>query len=962
MYRIYANNIDISDSVEKNTVRINEQLNNRSNVCNFGILENNIDASTAIKIYEYFEVVEQANSWQAILKVDDTYEYYDLFLPWNEILIDFEWPLRQYATILSVDHTTKEITLTQNLWVNIPAWTYCGRLVFAWSTERNPDDQLGYLNTFSYKVTVTDWKPTFDRKVVVETYADQYMREIIGRIIFQFMANDDEVTLDEMDVPRTESWVARIMQDNPTDRISWQDSQETGTTWAGTALWTKTIAAPVDISDMSDVRLWHKTIAGQGSKVDSLIYRVGSDSSNYLEWSSIRVGVNNEQCWNYENFKVDRATVVWSPDLSAIEWLQIQVDANDSIPQWSIRFDISKATLGGFTLKNVFRGDTPFVDFRKQYEKPSSVVEDICKLQGIFWFIDYDRDLHIFRQNADPAPFSLTNTSQNRWDMSLAVDISMLRNRQTVRGGEAPATSRLVQDQRTDWVKETWELSYKPKDLIVSVAYQDIAITNATRLSNIATFTTVTPHGYTPWDYVAVTDVDPNPYSWSYIILTTPAADSFTVDLVTATPPWTYNSGGFVGIFQSKTVGVENLVDPSTVNYTFNFQEKVIRRANDEILPDGAVIRADYFPYQAIRVRVKNQPSIDAMKAISWGDGIFDGDVIEDNSILTFEEARRRAEAEVKAYWNPIINISFTTNKAGLHAGQIIRVTDANRGIDDDYLIQKVSRRSKEGARSEYKVDCASTMFGIIEFFQLLLKKSRKNAVDLSELVDIVVNQDETITITPTLLFTKKDVEVTAASVMAAKWWDFIETDWSRNNTGRILNPNRRINNMWKATITANTTSTVWFDAASDYNTSKALFINTLSYSGGAAGKYAQASLLQRVAVNALTDYKFSAWIQNKISDGLVGGIGLTIELVEYADFTGWSPLAVSMLVAWLTDYQDFTHYNDTITTQATTAYIDIVVRVDESVGKISVGDILLEELATESQTNPGIASFCEAT
>jgi len=62
MYRIYANNIDISDSIEKNTVRINEQLNNRSNVCNFGILENNIDASTAIKIYEYFEVVEQANS------------------------------------------------------------------------------------------------------------------------------------------------------------------------------------------------------------------------------------------------------------------------------------------------------------------------------------------------------------------------------------------------------------------------------------------------------------------------------------------------------------------------------------------------------------------------------------------------------------------------------------------------------------------------------------------------------------------------------------------------------------------------------------------------------------------------------------------------------------------------------------------------------------------------------------
>lgn len=961
-YRIYANNIDISASVEKNTVKINEQLNNRSNMCNFGILENNIDASTTIKVYEYFEITEQANSGQAVLKVDDTYDYYDVFVAGNEILLDFEWSLRQYVTILSVNHDTKEITLTTNLSVNIPAGTYGGRLVFAGTTERNPDDQLWYLNTFSYKVTAIDRKPTFDRKVVVETYQNQYMREIMGRIIYQFMANDDEVTLEDFEAAWTQGGVWLVMQDNSQDRIFWQRSQETGTNAAGTATWTKTLPSTVDISTMSDVRLWHKVIEDEGSKVDSLIYRVGSDSSNYLERSSIWVGVDSEDCWNYENFKIDRATIVWSPDLTNIDRLQIELQANAAIPQWSIRFDLSQATLGGFTLKNVFRGDTPFVDFRKQYEKPSSVIEDICKLQGIFWFIDYDRDLHVFRQNADPAPFGLDNSSLNRGDMSLSVDISMLRNRQTVRGWEAPSINRLVQDQRTDWVKETWELSYKPKDLEIYVAYQDIAITSATWLANVATFTTAVNHGYSIGDKVAVTDMDPNQYSGSYIITDVPTLNTFEVDLVTATPPGVFIAWGFVGEFQQKTVWVENLVDPWTVDYVFNFQEKVIRRGSDDILPDGAVIRADYFPYQAIRVRVKNQPSIDALKLIAGGDGIFDGDVIEDASILTFEEARRRAQAEVNAYGNPIINIKFQTNKAWLHAGQVIRIIDINRGINDDYLIQKVSRKSKEGARSEYQVECASTMFGIIEFFQLLLKKSRRSVVDLSELVDIVVNQDETITITPTLQFFQKSNIVTAASTMAAKWWDFIETNGSRSNTGRILNPNRRINNMWQCTITAATTATVWFDAASDYNTSKALFVNIVSYTGPATGKYAQASLLQRLPVNPSVDYKFSAWIQNLISIGLVGWLGLTVELVEYANKNGWSPLAVTMLVAGLTDYHDYKYYTDTITTQAGTGYIDIVVRVDESTGEIGVGDILLEELATESQANPGISSFSEAT
>jgi hypothetical protein len=47
-------------------------------------------------------------------------------------------------------------------------------------------------------------------------------------------------------------------------------------------------------------------------------------------------------------------------------------------------------------------------------------------------------------------------------------------------------------------------------------------------------------------------------------------------------------------------------------------------------------------------------------------------------------------------------------------------------------------------------------MFGLIEFFQYLLKQAGKLSDDASELVDIVINADETITLTFNAVFTQK--------------------------------------------------------------------------------------------------------------------------------------------------------------------------------------------------------------
>jgi len=83
------------------------------------------------------------------------------------------------------------------------------------------------------------------------------------------------------------------------------------------------------------------------------------------------------------------------------------------------------------------------------------------------------------------------------------------------------------------------------------------------------------------------------------------------------------------------------------------------------------------------------------MRTLLGGDGIFDGAVISDGSIKTFDEARARARAEIKAYSNAILSATFETEQDGLEAGQVIHITYDTYGVDADFVIQKVDARQK---------------------------------------------------------------------------------------------------------------------------------------------------------------------------------------------------------------------------------------------------------------------------
>jgi hypothetical protein len=107
--------------------------------------------------------------------------------------------------------------------------------------------------------------------------------------------------------------------------------------------------------------------------------------------------------------------------------------------------------------------------------------------------------------------------------LSIEADITNLRNRQTVRGGEAPEQSLYTQDEISDGEEESYRLDYKPKTLRIYVStdggltypektvgvenlnefYSPQIVTNATWSLSIATFTIVS-HGYSIGNLVRI--------------------------------------------------------------------------------------------------------------------------------------------------------------------------------------------------------------------------------------------------------------------------------------------------------------------------------------------------------------------------------------------------------------------------------------------------------------------------
>lgn len=109
--------------------------------------------------------------------------------------------------------------------------------------------------------------------------------------MYDFCANDTAVDLELFESARTAGGVARVMTNDSVDRLQGTYAQQTGITGAGTATRTKTITSK-DISAQDHLRIFWKVTTGNMLNMSSMVFRVGTDASNYYQFNVSKIGNN----------------------------------------------------------------------------------------------------------------------------------------------------------------------------------------------------------------------------------------------------------------------------------------------------------------------------------------------------------------------------------------------------------------------------------------------------------------------------------------------------------------------------------------------------------------------------------------------------------------------------------------------------------------------------------------------
>ena len=71
-------------------------------------------------------------------------------------------------------------------------------------------------------------------------------------------------------------------------------------------------------------------------------------------------------------------------------------------------------------------------------------INKLADLTNYSWYVDYEKDIHFFQKNSEPAPISIGDTSDNFVfdSLKISVDLTQIRNRVFIKGGEVEGDSR----------------------------------------------------------------------------------------------------------------------------------------------------------------------------------------------------------------------------------------------------------------------------------------------------------------------------------------------------------------------------------------------------------------------------------------------------------------------------------------------------------------------------------------
>jgi len=626
-----------------------------------------------------------------------------------------------------------------------------GKKIFAGTISSLSKENPKLLTDVEFDIGATDYTKIFDRKLVNDSWEDVDARYVINDFCNSTINYNKLIdSFEYADNAAIQAvWAESGDGNNPTtDSSDYQETIYAGdfsytfNTGAGSWLNTTSLGDYSDFVGVSSglptkgwLGFWMKCT--DSTTFGRFLISIGSAAGARCVYDFI-IDSDNDGEWVYYIIDLRKPdAIAGTPDWTAIDYVQLALQEITSSSSFTI--DGMRILADGYFAHYPYiETSSEFDDIRSSFLKPTVFLDKIADTLGKYWYIDYDKNIRLFDRETNVAPFTITSTSDNFEDLTVDIDTSQLKNRQVVRGGTKTSDSYYKQVVEGDGASREWLMKSLFSGLTI---YMDNnTSTDTCEAGTTTTNVTATTHGLVTGDYIVnrtrsnavrqITLVDP---------------DNFTVETVTAQT----NGDTFSKFATNKTVGVEFLVDETTVDYVSNYNEKSIRATDaTATLVTSEFLLFSYYEIIPIRVSVQDNASIATMKALTGGDGVYDGAVITDESLDSTQACRDRAQAEIDAYSNALVEIDFDTNYEGLESGQIISVTDSGKGINDNYVIQKVKIKYNDGMDfPDFSVTCASSLFGLIEYFQQLSISLSERLIDEDETVDLITGENVTITL-----------------------------------------------------------------------------------------------------------------------------------------------------------------------------------------------------------------------
>ena len=744
MITLFINDVDRTSDLTRSTISRTNQIQQRADSLEFEIFQGTKPSENQdVKMYVSDEVASIASN------VVTLRGYFNRntskFWAGQILFIRIGETDMEKVVVDSYDETTLQLTLVSAPVASISAGDLIGELQFGGVISRVKDLNVTNLDNLEYSCECVDYTKIFDKKIVSDSWADVDSRYIINDFVnttVNYNSTLDNISYADNTAIQAE-WIESGTGGNPTvDTSDFLEGSASGVfswTGAGTAIFTasptsKDLQLLVGVATGTPTKglgmLWVEP--ADYTKITSLKIRIGSDASNY---ALLTLDTPTSNDWQYSTARLKLAAITGTPDWAAVDYIAIVVahSATSSMKANGFRVNADNS----FTLYNV--ESTPeFTDFRSPQLKPTALMQTLAKNFQYSWYINYEKDIVFKSSGVMPAPFAITPTSNNFNKLSIEVDQSQLGNRIIVRGGEKTSLSRYAEVKQGNNAQREWLMKSKFNSLEVSV--DDGTSTHSAESGTTTTNIKITGHGLSTGDHIINRTRSNAVREITYV-----DADNFTVETVTSQT----NGDNITFFATSKTIGIEGLVDESTVDYVYNSNEKSVRSASQTAtLTTTIFIRFEYNERVPIQLQYQDNASSDALKALGFGDGVFDLDPITDRNIQDTSTAIALAQAKVNDFRNPLIKGTLETDQDGLRAGQILNVQDTNRGFMGDYVIQTIRSSVRTGEFDDYfvhRVTFGTTLFGIIEFYQKLLKQKDSIETGIDDVVETYVSSSEDV-------------------------------------------------------------------------------------------------------------------------------------------------------------------------------------------------------------------------